>query len=163
MEDVEYINRYLPDFCGYVFAKSRRQISPELAASLASRTDERMIRVGVFVNEDPFVCADIYNDGIIDMIQLHGDEDRGYEEKLLGLIKRKGRVNKPLIRAVRVKDENDIAKASETLAGTLLLDAFSAKCEGGNGVSFDWSLIKNIEKPFFLAGGINEDNIEVIE
>lgn len=190
-EDVGYINRYLPDYCGFVFAKSKRQVTCEFAKELALMTDERIIRVGVFVNEKPEVCADIFNKGIIDIIQLHGSEDKEYEKKLLNLLSREGRiqalhdlpngngiksdpdfpyeekikasnVNIPILRAIRVREKSDLDKVSKTLADTVLLDAYSDVCAGGNGVSFDWSMLSGEadHKPFFLAGGINIDNVE---
>lgn len=185
-EDVGYINRYLPDYCGFVFAKSKRQVTCEFAKELALMTDERIIRVGVFVNEKPEVCADIFNKGIIDIIQLHGSEDKEYEKKLLNLLSREGRIqtlsdlpygnsnktnsdfpyeesgNIPILRAIRVREKSDLDKVSKTLADTVLLDAYSDVCAGGNGVSFDWSMLSGEadHKPFFLAGDINIDNVE---
>ena len=78
MQDIEYVNEVLPDYIGLVFAKSRRQISPETAHQLRTFLDNRITAVGVFVNESIQVITNICNRRIIDIIQLHGDESEDY-------------------------------------------------------------------------------------
>ena len=78
-EDVSYANELRPDMIGFVFWKpSKRYVGPDVASELRSMLDDGIIPVGVFVDEDPRVVAEIANDGTVDMVQLHGVEDEEY-------------------------------------------------------------------------------------
>lgn len=151
--DIEMANEALPDYIGFVFAKSRRQVTEQTAAELKNRLHPEIKAVGVFVNEDPAMIIRLCQSGIIDMIQLHGDEDETYMEQLRTVI------NNPIIKAVRVRGEEDIMKAGQYHCDYLLLDAYKENEYGGSGVTFDWTLINALNRPFFLAGGINTDNV----
>lgn len=152
-EDIQAANVLLPEYVGFVFAASRRQVTPEEAKDLKAELDPAIQAVGVFVNADIEFIADLCKEGTIDLVQLHGDEDASYMEEL------KKRTDCPIIRAVRVKAPEDITDAMTLPCDYLLLDAFHEKEYGGSGISFDWSLVPAISKPFFLAGGINERNV----
>ena len=104
--------------------------------------------VGVFVNESPEKIAELSQNGVIDIIQLHGDEDEGYIRRL------KQYIDKPIIKAFRVKTENDTADAERCSADYILLDSGA-----GTGTVFDWKLLTNIHRPYFLAGGLSPDNV----
>lgn len=161
-EDVAIINEFKPDFIGYIFAPTWREISLETALKLIKQVDSSIQRVGVFVNRDIDFVAETLLSGAVDLLQLHGQEDREYEEKLFNLLIKNG-VSDPqnkCIKAYRVRSADDILATDKTMCSRLLLDAYSEKDIGGTGESFDWTLIKNIKKPFFLAGGINADNVE---
>lgn len=164
LEDVEYVNNYKPDYVGFVFAKSKRQITWELAEELRNALEPYIIRVGVFVNQPVEWVAGLVNNDIIQYAQLHGDEGHEYIKELRSSISNNvigadsnRRIG--IIKAVRVKEESDIDKANSYDCDYILLDTFSVECEGGNGKTFDWSMIKKMNKPFFLAGGINESNV----
>ncbi|WP_455716160.1 phosphoribosylanthranilate isomerase [Anaerosporobacter sp.] len=164
LEDVKYVNNYKPDYVGFVFAKSKRQVTKELAEKLKNALAPGIIPVGVFVNQPVEWVADLVNRDIIQCAQLHGDEDDEYIAKLRALISKKDIVSTPdrergIIKAVRVKELADIERANLYDCDYILLDTFSVECEGGNGKTFDWSMIKKMNKPFFLAGGINESNV----
>ena len=150
--DIDYVDEAKPDFIGFVFAKSRRQVSVEWAEIMRSRLSSDIKSVGVFVNEPLVNVAKLLNNNIIEMAQLHGDENENYIKELKSLTL----TNKPIIKAVRVLSQNDIEAAQHTLADFLLLDNGT----GGTGESFDWSLVSHVKKPFFLAGGLKIDNIE---
>jgi phosphoribosylanthranilate isomerase len=152
IEDIGYVNEVLPDYIGFVFAQSRRQIARETACRLKSSLDSRISAVGVFVNEPVDAVIELCKAGIIDLIQLHGDEDQEYISKI------NKAVNNPVIKAVRVKDTASLNGALHITCDFLLLDAYSDKALGGTGETFDWKLLKNINRPFFLAGGINISN-----
>lgn len=152
MQDIEYVNEALPDYIGFVFAKSRRQVDFETATHLKNALDTSIKAVGVFVNERINVVIDLCNNGVIDYIQLHGDED---EEYIFNL---RGQVNKPIIKAVRVENSDSLKAAQKLSCDYLLLDSYSNKEYGGTGKTFDWELAKAINKPFFLAGGICIEN-----
>jgi len=155
LEDIEYVNEALPDYIGFVFAESRRQVSIDAAAKLKKRLNPKIQAVGVFVNEALERAAWLVNHGMIDMVQLHGDEDKEYISVLRGLMKR-GKI----IQAVRVQKAQDIKSAEDSCADYLLFDKFSPDAYGGTGESFDWSLLGSVKKPFFLAGGINCGNVK---
>ncbi len=147
--DIDAANELKPDYIGFVFAeKSRRHITPEKAFELRSRLSPGIRAVGVFVDEKPEAAADLLNSGVIDIAQLHGSEGEDYISFLKSL------AQKPVIKAFRVKTEGDIKAANESATDYILLDSGS-----GSGTVFDWSLIKNIKKPFFLAGGLSPENV----
>jgi len=155
MQDIEYVNEALPDYIGFVFTKSRRQINPEAAVQLKSALDSRIKAVGVFVNESAAMIANICSRGIIDIIQLHGDEDEDYISTLIQ------KVSTPIIKAIRVKDADSLNTARQLACDFLLLDAYSDKGYGGTGKTFNWELAKSVDKPFFLAGGIHFENAKI--
>jgi phosphoribosylanthranilate isomerase len=140
----------MPDYVGFVFAKSRRQVSIEQAEQLRNKLNKGIIPVGVFVDEQVDKVAFLLEKGIIEMAQLHGSEDEEYISKLKEL------TGKSIIKAVSIKTKEDIRKEQESLADFLLLD----QGNGGTGTTFDWNLIEKSTRPFFLAGGLNLGNIE---
>lgn len=160
-EDIAYVNMCKPDYIGFVFAKSRRRVTGEQAKALRAILSPDITAVGVFVNEEPEKIAELVQEGVIDMVQLHGDENEAYIEQIRKLVK-----NTPIIKAVRVAGMEDIAEYSDAFATAdfLLFDTFSQKEYGGTGECFDWRMLKTLEKeiqkPFFLAGGINYENVE---
>jgi len=153
-QDVEAVNAALPDYIGFVFARSRRQIDAKRARILKLLLNPSIKAVGVFVNEDIENVIKFCKTQVIDVIQLHGDENEDYIKRL------KNSVSNKIIKAVRVKDRDDIKRAREFSCDYLLLDSYHGKEYGGTGRTFDWSVISDINKPFFLAGGINLDNVE---
>lgn len=152
--DIEYANKAMPDYIGFVFAPGRkRTISAQTAESMKSRLDKNIKAVGVFLNNDIQFVLDTSKKGIIDVIQLHGDEDLDYIKKI------RENTDKPIIRAVRVRNSDDIIAAENLPVDYLLLDTYKKGVYGGTGETFDWNTIPEIKKPYFLAGGINEVNI----
>lgn len=152
-EDIAFVNEALPDYIGFVFAKSRRQVSFETAKELKSILNPTIRTVGVFVNEDIERVIRLCNRNIIDIVQLHGDEGKDY------ILTLKEKISNPVIKAVRVRGKEDIRKAENLGSDYLLLDAYREGQYGGSGNTFDWSVIHNVSKPYFLAGGIQSDNI----
>lgn len=151
-EDIEYANEVLPDYIGFVFAKSRRQVSPEKAAELKSLLDSRISAVGVFVNADIDFIADMVHNSIIDCVQLHGNEDREYVK----LLKSRIPDSIPLIKAFSVSSSENISRAVKFPCDYMLLDN---GC-GGTGKAFSWELLSgNMPEKVFLAGGITCENI----
>ena len=151
--DIAIVNEVLPDYIGFVFAKSKRQISDKLAEELKAMLHRSISSVGVFVNEDLKRIIYLCNKKIIDFVQLHGDEDEDY------IVKLRTKIGIPIIKAVRVRSVEDIHRADRIDSEYLLLDAFKEDQYGGSGASFDWSMITKVKKPYFLAGGINSDNV----
>ncbi len=149
-EDMEVVNRWQPDYCGFLFyEKSRRFISFDQAAALRKLLRPEIAAVGVFVNADPAEIAACARRGIIDWIQLHGQEDENYLRTLRSL------TACPIIQAFSVRRQEDIQRAEASKAEMILLDHGS----GGTGESFDWNLLNRVRRPYFLAGGLNPDNV----
>lgn len=149
-EDIKYANELNPDFIGFVFApKSKRFVDADTAKELKNLLNPNIKAVGVFVNEEVKKVAKLLNDGIIDIAQLHGSEDEEYIKSLRAIC------DKPIIKAFTIVSKDDIKKANESTADYILLD--SGK---GSGETFDWDLIKEVNRPYFLAGGLTLDNVE---
>ena len=74
LTDVEIVNKYLPEYVGFVFADTKRFVSDELASKMKQALDQRIQSVGVFVNEPQEHIISLYEQGIIYLVQLHGDE-----------------------------------------------------------------------------------------
>lgn len=146
--DIEAANALMPEYIGFVFApKSRRYVAPETAAGLRRALSPDIAAVGVFVDENPEAVAQLLSDGVIDIAQLHGSESEEYIGRLRQL------TDKPLIRAFRIASEGDIAAAECSSADWVLLDSGA-----GTGTVFDWNMIQNLTRPYFLAGGLDVDN-----
>ncbi|MGN0638300.1 MAG: phosphoribosylanthranilate isomerase [Huintestinicola sp.] len=153
-EDVSIVNEFLPDYIGMILTEGfRRTVDMTTAEELSRLLDKRIKKVGVFVNEpgENVKCA-AERLGL-DVIQLHGDEDGEYIRSLP--------VSCEIWKAVRVRSSEDILRAEKLGCDRLLLDSFVKNAVGGTGIVADWDIIKNtnISLPYFLAGGIGEDNI----
>lgn len=155
-EDIHIMNRFRPDYVGFLFAESRRQISPSTARVFRNLLDPSIPSVGVFVNEDPSNIASLVSEGTISLIQLHGDEDDAYLASLRRL------TDAPIIQVRRISSETSFPLAIAKEADFVLLDTFHKQLYGGSGTSFDWHLLTHpsITRPYFLAGGISMDNID---
>lgn len=148
--DIEAANELRPEYIGFVFApKSRRFVSYEKAEELKRLLKPEIKAVGVFVDEAPETIVQLLRNGIIDMAQLHGRETENDIKRLRSL------TSKPIMKAFRIESELDIADAQSCTADYILLDSGA-----GTGAVFDWELIKNIRRPYFLAGGLKPDNVE---
>ena len=147
--DIGYANEIMPDYVGFVFAKmSRRFVDRNTAMRLRAALADGITAVGVFVNEKEDVIASYLNEGVIDVAQLHGDEDDAYIENLRSL------TDKEIIKAFRISSCEDVKNAVTSRADHILLDAGS-----GDGIVFDWSLLKSVRRPYFLAGGLSVENV----
>lgn len=146
--DVINANELKPDYIGFVFAKnSRRFVAPQRAQELKKLLDKDIKAVGVFVDENIETVSALIMDGTIDIAQLHGNEDDDYITLL------REHTGKPVIKAFRIRSEQDVLRAEKSKADMILLDAGA-----GDGKTFDWSLLKEIKRPYFLAGGLNPEN-----
>ena len=163
-EDIAAANRVLPDYIGFVFAaKSPRRVSFEKAKALKQLLDERIAAVGVFVNESVEAIAAALSSGIIDIAQLHGDEDAHFIEEL------KRRAGKPVIKAFMLDamaaagenatEKRDAALRALAEAETSPADFVLLDSGRGSGAAFDWQQVKGFSRPYFLAGGLNPENI----
>lgn len=148
--DIEWANELHPDYIGFVFApNSKRYISPKKASTLKQALASEIMAVGVFVDETAENVAYLLNQKIIDIAQLHGKESDEYINRLRKL------TEKPIIKAFRISSSTDIVTAENSKADFILLDSGA-----GTGTVFDWELIQNINRPYFLAGGLYPNNVK---
>ncbi len=164
--DIEYANRVKPDFVGFIFANTRRKISAAQAKQFREALDAEIPAVGVFVNEDISVITSLVQNGCIDLIQLHGEEDADYIRRLREVC------DVPVIKAVKVQTVEQIRQAAALPVDYLLLDTYRKGVLGGTGEAFDWELLQEAKivagdtaegelfgKPYFLAGGLHAGNL----
>ena len=148
-EDIDAVNDLLPAYVGFVFAEqSRRRLKILQAAAMKKRLTAAVSAVGVFVDSPPEFVANVASANIIDVIQLHGAEDENYIAELRKLTAKK------IIKAFVIKTAADLIPAAESSADCVLLDAGA-----GAGVSFDWRLVADFPRQFFLAGGLRPENV----
>ena len=146
-EDIAAVNEARPDYCGFIveYPKSRRSIDRATLRELR----EEIVPVGVFVNAPKELVAELLEEGTIQIAQLHGRESQEYIQELKVL------TEKPLIQAFSIKSKEDVERARESVADYILLDQGS----GGTGKVFDWSLVGEVGRPYFLAGGLDVENL----
>ena len=148
-EDIAAANALKPDFVGFVFAGSRRQVTPEAALRLRQLLDPAIPAVGVFVDETPEQVANLLNRGVIQIAQLHGHEDEAYLARIRALAP-----GRPMWQAFRLHRPEDAAPANASSAEAILLDSGR-----GSGEAFDWALLAAIRRPYFLAGGLGPETV----
>ena len=174
-EDIAVVNELHPDYIGFVFADfSHRYVDKETAVILKSQLDPGIQAVGVFVNEDVNFVAELMNEGIIDIAQLHGREDNDYIAELRSLLKpddasasvtacgsteNTANTSVKIIRAFNINKISSMEEIEESTADLVLVDSGT-----GSGETFDWSRLAEIKRPYLLAGGLSPDNIaEAVE
>ena len=146
--DIQAANEIKPDYIGFVFAaKSKRRVSHLKAAELKSKLNPETKAVGVFLDDDLDTVGALMNLGIVDLVQLHGSEDEEYLTKLRAI------TDKPIIKAFIINNEDDVKRAEASSADYILLDGGK-----GEGRAFNWKLLEKINRPYFLAGGLNANN-----
>jgi phosphoribosylanthranilate isomerase len=148
-EDIEYANILKPDYIGFVFAGTKRKITPDTAEILKSKLDKDIKAVGVFVNEPVENIIDMLEKDIIDIAQLHGDETEEDIQYIQAV------TSKQVIKAVKVRDRYDVEAWLDSSADYLLFDSGA-----GSGQVFSWELLGDVDREFFLAGGLTPDNIK---
>jgi phosphoribosylanthranilate isomerase len=157
VENIEQVSGLYPDYMGFIFyEKSKRNfegVIPKLPKSIK--------KTGVFVNEYPEILVSLVEEYQLEAIQLHGDETIAYIKQIKTYLP-----SVEIIKVFGIKDEFNF----ELLIPFLdLVDYFlfdtKGKERGGNGVQFDWQVLKEypFEKPFFLSGGIGLKNIEAVQ
>ena len=181
IQDIEIANKLKPEYIGFIFwDRSSRNVSAIQAARLKGKLDPEIKAVGVFVNAPAEQVISYYNVGIIDIAQLHGNENEEYIKKLhdagLTVIKAfkmkktgeninlagNGNIEIPekptgdVITETSGKSTDDvITEAVKSSADYIMFDQGK-----GEGATFNWQLIKGIKREFFLAGGLTPENIE---
>ena len=151
LSEIDYLNELKPDYIGFVFAKSKRQLSGREACILKEKLSKDIKTVGVFLNNTEEEILKVLDDVELDVIQLHGDEDNKFIDSL------RKKIKCDIWKAVAIFSEEDMKKALEYNVDTLVLDGSNP----GSGVVFDWTALNKLDanKRIFLAGGINEENV----
>jgi phosphoribosylanthranilate isomerase len=143
-QDISFVNILKPDYIGFILTNGySRSIDVETAIKLRSRLSSDIKAVGVFVNENEEIVNACVRMGAIDCVQLHGNEDVNYCKK----------IDAPIIKVLKPDSFNKV-KYYEPYVDYFLFDSGA-----GTGKTFDWSQIPECNKPFFLAGGLNNENI----
>lgn len=151
VEDAQVAVEAGADYIGFVFAKSKRQITKEEAKVIIDSLPDTVKSVGVFVNTPLDDMMTIANYCGLDLLQLHGDESsESY-----------GNAPLPIIKSVSIAPKGDASDIKLPRANYLLFDTWHKDMAGGSGQSFDWSTLKtlSIQHPFFLAGGLTVENV----
>jgi len=157
IDNIRSVAELQPEYMGFIFyERSKRNfegIIPELPKGIK--------KTGVFVNEIVEIVVSLIEEYKLEAVQLHGDESVAYIEALRSHIK-----NVEVIKVFSIKDHVDFneLKPYESVVDYFLFDT-KGKERGGNGIKFDWSVLKNysLSKPFFLSGGIGQNDIEEIK
>lgn len=149
-EDIRIANALRPEYVGFILVpQSRRCVTAVKLRQLRQFLSSDIKAVGVFADAALATVADYLENGFIDMVQLHGHEDELYVNRLRQL------TDKPIIKAFSINSKEDIYRAEQCSSDYILLDASG----GGTGKSFDWSLLEMCRRPYFLAGGLQPDNV----
>lgn len=136
--DIEFANALMPDFVGFVFAEnSRRFVDFALAKRLKARLDSSIKAVGVFVDSPVERVCEALQSKIIDIVQLHGNENNAYISALRESLQKNYDNATPIIKAIKMCDSHSLEKALESSADFILLDSANA----GSGVAFEWNLL----------------------
>ena len=151
IEDINAANEFKPDYVGFVFAESKRQVSCHQATYLANSLKPSIKKVGVFVNRPIDEVREIAMRCNLDVLQFHGEESPDYCNSF----------SQEVWKSIRVKDENSLNGLDDYQVSGILLDAFHKDLYGGSGESFDWNLVKNYKgnKKLIIAGGLDINNI----
>ena len=147
------------DAVGLIFAESPRRVDFEEARRISLALPENILKVGVFVDEEPAEILRISREVRLDLAQLHGDES---PETVIAV--RRGGVK--VMKALRVRDAGSLDALDSYEAELILLDAYSEKARGGTGQRFDWEVAKSFtgRDNIVVSGGLGPENVrEAIE
>lgn len=160
IEDIEFLNKLLPDYAGFVFCKSKRRVTPDAAVDLIKKLDSRIKRVGVFNDNDLEEVVHIAENLKLDIVQLHGSEDEKYVKNLYRF-KIWKTVNVDVSHVSKINMQDEIYNICSWNVEAVLLDSSVKGKSGGTGISFNWNVLKNLDinKKLVLAGGLNSKNI----
>ena len=152
-EDAHAAVEYGADALGFVFAKSPRQITKEQARDIIAELPPFVSPVGVFADEKADMIKEICDFCGIQTVQLHGNEQPSYLKELEGY---------KLIKAFRVKEEDDLKQLANYKPHAFLLDSYVKGVMGGTGVSFNWEIARQAHKygTIILSGGLTPKNVK---
>lgn len=151
-EDIEYVNRLKPEYVGFVFAKSKRQIDSYMARKLIDGLNKDIKKVGVFSNNSIKEVKEIQRVCNLDVLQFHGDEDPSYCNYF----------GREVWKSFLIKDEKSLEVLDRYTIDKYLLDTWIEGKSGGTGKQFNWELAADISKNknIVLAGGLFPGNVK---
>ncbi|MDD2214846.1 MAG: phosphoribosylanthranilate isomerase [Oscillospiraceae bacterium] len=150
LQDIAAINALAADWAGFVLAPgSRRTVTAARLGQLRGQLRPDIKAVGVFQNQPLSLVTPLLRDGLLDIAQLHGQEDFTYVRRL------RQQSGKPVIQAFNIRTAADLQQAAKSPADWVLLDAVRP----GSGQRFDWSWLQSFTRPYFLAGGLTPANV----
>lgn len=155
--NIESLVSLKPDYIGLIFyEKSPRYVGGELDAEVVRRIPASIKKVGVFVNANPDHIMKIVKQYDLQCVQLHGNEMPDF----CRILRQKGL---SIIKAFAVDNDFNFAMLNnyKPFCDLFLFDT-KGDLPGGNGLAFDWNILRDYdrEKPFFLSGGIGNQNID---
>ena len=153
-EEIQHLQQLPIDYVGFVFyKKSKRYVEKEQARRLRAKLKPSIPSVGVFVEEEIPKILELLQEGIIQGVQLHGEEEEAYVLKLKQEMEKLG--TKPFLwQAFILKEEKDIERANASPADLILLDGGK-----GEGKEAEAGLLQKIQRPYILAGGLSPENV----
>lgn len=153
-EEIQHLQQLPIDYVGFVFyKKSKRYVEKEQARRLRAKLKPSIPAVGVFVEEEIPKILELLQEGIIQGVQLHGEEEEAYVLKLKQEMAKLG--TKPFLwQAFILKEEKDIERANASPADLILLDGGK-----GEGKEAEAGLLQKIHRPYILAGGLSSENV----
>jgi phosphoribosylanthranilate isomerase len=151
LEDIKMVNIAHPDFIGFVFAKSKREVTIEQGAKLSQGLSKGIKKVGVFVNKPYHFIKEAIEKCSLDILQFHGEETFSFIEQF----------NLETWKAFRVRETPDVSLISQYKVDGILLDTYDHGKYGGSGKTFDWNLGKSIltSAKIIVAGGLTPMNV----
>ena len=159
IKEINIINNFDLTYAGFIFSHSKRKISLEMGKVLIEKLRRDILPVGVFVNEDISFILKAVKTCKLKVIQLHGNENINYIEKLKNNLEGE---NIKIWKVIHVKNEINIDEIKKyNMVHGILFETFKTGSYGGTGETFNWDLIKDItiNQKKILAGGINSENI----
>jgi phosphoribosylanthranilate isomerase len=140
------------DMIGFVFAKSKRQVTIDQARQIIDQLPQHIEKVGVFVNEERERVQEIIETCGLTMVQLHGEETENYCNSF----------NIPVVKAFRVNTAEEVQQAFTYNVDYYLFDSPIEQYYGGNGTCFNWDVLQGdpFNKHIVLAGGLHCDNVQ---
>ena len=149
LEDIIAVNRHGADYAGFVFfEKSKRYVDPYKANELISLLRADIKPVGVFMDEPLDNVVRIARITGVELVQLHGHESEEYVEYV------KRTLDRPVIKAYKASEEGALEKAANSAADYVMIDSGA-----GSGKKFDWSVLKDFKREYFLAGGLDPESV----
>jgi phosphoribosylanthranilate isomerase len=149
LEDIIAVNRHGADYAGFVFfEKSKRYVDPYKANELISLLRADIKPVGVFMDEPLDNVVRIARITGVELVQLHGHESEEYVEYV------KRTLDRPVIKAYKASEEGALEKALNSNADYVMIDSGA-----GSGKKFDWNILKDFKREYFLAGGLDPESV----
>jgi len=160
METLPVLLQEQPEYVGFVFAPSKRQVIPETAAAIGRELPPVIRKVGVFMNEEEEAMKEKAHRGNLDILQLHGQES----PELCHRLRQQGYT---VWKAFPMSTKNDLNRLQAYEVDGYLVDTAGVAGAGGTGTTFPWLWLTetpafmNTYTPLILAGGLHSGNIHL--